>query len=254
MVEADCDNHYLNEYLQSKLPSLGLVYETYGPYVTGGLLFPQSVSDESEFSSEQQEEFESVLELLQASSETHCDDRDAFHVVFRSELLERRARHFDDMAAKQQEERELAKSVLEQRRQDEMERDAALERELIAQKKGSMVDDQQREVTLKLVQRYGYEEVDDDEEEENGGTKEKPKGHNHASGKAEGDDAAKKIDASNPNRVNVAQMQKDKNQVAKQTHHVNKKAAQEETKRAKDAKVQAKEDRRKRAQKGERKG
>lgn len=85
------EDHYLNSYLSTALPELGLDPETYGPYVTG--LF--SLDAEEYVQDIDEEEMMQMLELLQSSSETHSDieindDEDNEWSRFRKELMQRR--------------------------------------------------------------------------------------------------------------------------------------------------------------------
>ena len=257
MTNSD-DNHYLNDFLEQRLPAIGLDFETYGPYITGGLLFPNELDESSEFSPEQEEELTNVLDLLLASSETHSDDVDLFHNSLRSELLERREQHRKHTIEIQGQEREQAKVIMEERRRLEIE-EAVMQRQeeqAGANKKGAVISEEQRQATLNLVQRFGYEEVSDDEDDKATGSTTTVitggSGSTVSGAKKKGTAVAAVVE--NPNRVDVAKIQKEKNQALKQEHHHNKKAAQEETKKAKVAREQAKEERRKRAQKGERRG
>lgn len=57
------EQHYLDAYLADILPKLGLDFETYGPYVTG---------------TDEEDDFDDIIELLRASSESHSDDDDSW--------------------------------------------------------------------------------------------------------------------------------------------------------------------------------
>ncbi|EJK54320.1 hypothetical protein THAOC_26064, partial [Thalassiosira oceanica] len=63
-LDADKMPHHLDRYLETALPALGLDAETYGPYLTG--------SDEGDV------ELDDIIELFQASSESHSDDDEAW--------------------------------------------------------------------------------------------------------------------------------------------------------------------------------
>mmetsp|Transcript_3370 Transcript_3370/g.4878 ORF Transcript_3370/g.4878 Transcript_3370/m.4878 type:complete len:83 (-) Transcript_3370:818-1066(-) len=65
------DDHFLSEFLESRLPELGLDFETYGPYVMG-VVGSDGEDDQDEGS------LDDILELLKASSETRSDDDDAW--------------------------------------------------------------------------------------------------------------------------------------------------------------------------------
>ena len=67
----DDEEHALTEFLSQRLPQLGLDAETYAPY-----LLPLLNADEKD-----DDEWNGVLELLQASSETHSDDDTAWNAL-----------------------------------------------------------------------------------------------------------------------------------------------------------------------------
>lgn len=69
----DEEEHALTEFLSKRLPQLGLDAETYTPY-----LLPLLTDDEQD---KDDDEWNGVLELLQASSETHSDDDAAWSAL-----------------------------------------------------------------------------------------------------------------------------------------------------------------------------
>jgi hypothetical protein len=172
--------------LVDRLPTLGLDVETYGPYIVSLLPTVDSnvasdstatatsidfvlVEGDSHDTLNNAEEWESVLELLQASSETHGEDTtvwtalqrdivDTFAKQVRLEQHFRRAQFQQDEAqriAHEQEERHLALKAAELEQ----------ERKLAAANQTICVQD---EVKRALVSRFAYEE--DDDEEKNGTT------------------------------------------------------------------------------------
>lgn len=70
------EEHYLDSYLAEILPALGLDVETYAPYVT--------TADTDEDS-----DFDEIIELLKASCESDGEDDDAWD-NFKKEILRRR--------------------------------------------------------------------------------------------------------------------------------------------------------------------
>ena len=83
------EQHYLTPYLSKALPDRGLDYETYGPYVTG---FADNDDDD-------ETSFDDLIELLQASSETHGDD-EASWSTFRNEVIQLREQHSEEETQK----------------------------------------------------------------------------------------------------------------------------------------------------------
>ena len=74
-------SHYLDSYLSQALPSLGLDFDTYAPYVTGYANDDDDGDDETTL--------DDLIELLRASSESHGDDDEAW-CTFREEVVKRR--------------------------------------------------------------------------------------------------------------------------------------------------------------------
>jgi hypothetical protein len=161
--------------LEERLPVLGLDVETYGPYVVS--LLPTTVDSlvpdledcttdsVTTLDSNNAEEWDSVWELLQASSESHSDDAavwkslqqeiaDTFANTWRLEQQFRRARYQESEVqrlAHEQEERNLALQAAELEQ----------ERKLAAAANQTNDDD---EVKKALVSRFAYEEEDDEDE------------------------------------------------------------------------------------------
>ena len=169
------------------------------------------------------EELPDVLELLKASSEEEEQDESVWE-TFSKDILQ--AMKQDEAF---QEEKKNAKKLEAQRLEQERaeKNKAAIEEAEHQQKpaaKSSQVDDAQKKA---LMQLFGYEVEGDEEEEE--------------------DDAVvtNKQAAANANLERAQELRSKKTQT--------KKEEQQKTKENKASKVQLKEERRKRAQKGERK-
>jgi hypothetical protein len=62
---SEAEEHYLESFLSVQLPTLGLDYDTYGPYVVGVFNVGQS-TDDAAFD---ENELDGVMELLRASSD-----------------------------------------------------------------------------------------------------------------------------------------------------------------------------------------
>lgn len=231
MSDESDDSHYLDSFLQERLPALGLDYETYGPYVRGLV-----TNDNDDSNNDDDDDWDDILELLQASSETHSDDRDAFVIVLKQELQERRAQHWADVERKTQTQR-LEKQAEEQAM---LARDIELavkkEQELMERMKisdkGGVVDDAKR----LLVARFEY-----DESEMYGAD------GNFVKVSAETDSEPV---LSNKDAAALAHQEKLNQMKSQKT--TSKKEEQQKTKQAKLDKVKQKEERRNKTQKGER--
>jgi hypothetical protein len=70
------EHHYLDSFLQERLPALGLDYETYGSYVRG--LVDEDDGDTNADVESDNTTWDEIMDLLQASSETHCDDSEVW--------------------------------------------------------------------------------------------------------------------------------------------------------------------------------
>ena len=232
-VEDDDDDvHALAPFLEETLPALGLDCETYGSYILPLLTDTEAEADP--------EEWDSVMGLLQASSETHADDDEAWKDL-RHEIQVAWQRHRDQI---QQE---------EQRRHERREREVAeqLEREvqeIAEQVKGGKVEiaaaaaahtttgADERDAANKrraLLNRFGYEDPDQvaAQQKDDG---EKPELVSNR-------EAAKQLEQA---RQQELRMHKNKQST--------KREEQQKTAEAKKNKQQIKEERRKRATKGER--
>lgn len=206
----------ITPFITEQLTALGLDYEAYGPYV-----IPLLENREDD------DEWDSILELLQASSETYSDNETVWKQLKTD--LQRRWKELSDNK-EQEEETRNAQAEKEYQIQLEKEREASRlaqiereEREAEAREKAKETDD----VKKALVARFGYEDDED-------------------GGEGNGEDIAS-------NREVAAQATLDKARENRSQHVQSKKEEQKKTAQAKVAKAQAKEDRRKRATKGERK-
>lgn len=207
---AEEEHPHLYPFLQKRLPELGLDLETYGPYVWG------TVEDEDD-----EEELQGVVELLQASSESHGDDVDAFKQlkqdilqnIQKDQELKEQKHALEVESQKARLEQQLAQAKLEQQQNQKSP----------TQKPASKVDDAAKKA---LMQRFGYE---NDEAEEEG----------------EGQVVNNRQVAAAANLERAKELRSKKVQT--------KKEEQQKTKAQKDSKVQLKDERRKRTTKGERK-
>eukprot|EP00586_Coscinodiscus_wailesii_P011760 CAMPEP_0172515784 /NCGR_PEP_ID=MMETSP1066-20121228/270531_1 /TAXON_ID=671091 /ORGANISM="Coscinodiscus wailesii, Strain CCMP2513" /LENGTH=229 /DNA_ID=CAMNT_0013296961 /DNA_START=55 /DNA_END=744 /DNA_ORIENTATION=- len=225
--------HYLASYLEETLPSLGLDYETYGPYVTG--LFP---IDEDGADADD-EGIDDIVQLLQSSSETHADDDEVWQSL-QKEILKRK-KEYDYLETRRKEDDAISgkKIALEKARQAlesaKIENTQNLEKKQRAAPSG---DDAKR--IAALVEQYGYADPDEDKDESSAKKK-----------KGAGDETVV-----NDNRENARQLEKARTanvrHEASKAHQV-KLSAREATKQQKADKIKAKEERRKKASKGERK-
>ena len=204
MADAEEETAALMEpFLAPRLSDLGLDYETYGPY-----LLPLLLNENDD-----EEEWDSIMELLQASSETHSDDEEAF-TKLRSDLQAEWNDRQSKIQAKRKEQEEQEK-IAYKKQLEEMQRRALSKQEDDAAKKA-------------LLDRFGYEQDDEDGQAEEGPT------------------AVSNKDA-------AAQMAKEKQNELKSKATTSKKEEQQKTKNARLDKAKLKEERRKRATKGERK-
>jgi hypothetical protein len=211
MAADDDESNPLTPYLSKRLPELGLDADTYCPY-----LLPLVDNDD-------QEEWESVLELLQASSETHQEETDCWSDL-RTELENIWKDHLEQKD--QQGKILLEEQAMEQQVHLEKERQLALaaaeEQKHNEKAPSNNVDDAVKQA---MIQRFAYEDDEEDEEEMGVET----------------------------NRDTAAQASAAQTQDMRSQKVSTKKDEQAKTKEAKMDKVRSKEDRRKRAVKGERK-
>lgn len=219
------EDHYLTPFLEEKLPQLGLDAETYGNYLCG--LLPAAdgypLLGEEGNNGADEEEWNGVLELLRASSETHSDDDKVWNEL-KEEILQKYAEY--------QEEQKRKKEKEEIKRQEAMKipvvpipegEEAIKERA----KKNTAIDDQAKK---DLLARFAYEDDEDDHENN-------------------GDAPAPVID----NKAAAQQANIEKARELRKQSATTKKEEQMKTKQERLEKQKLKEERRKRTQKGERK-
>lgn len=207
----------MHAFLEERLPVLGLDVETYGSYLIG-------LVDEGDG-----EEWDDILELLQASSETHSDDEAAW-VELKTEIqrLQReqdevvRQKELDARQTKLQEGQErLAQEIALSKQAEEEAADKAEHKKEL--------DDAKRAV----VERYAYDESEvygNDGQLLSGGGSEKIVNNKEAAAQA---------------HLDTVKQEKNKNVASK-------KDEQKKTADAKKDKQRVKEERRNRTTKGER--
>ncbi|KAL3895339.1 MAG: hypothetical protein SGARI_007478, partial [Bacillariaceae sp.] len=148
---------FLHTFLQERLPELGLDIDTYGPYVWGGDGDDNEVVDISSLQKDP-EELEGVVELLQASSESHSDDEQVWKELLQNiqreigkDIAHHQALQEASIKAKKEKmEQGLEKAKLEQQISEKEEKPAK-------PSQNSAVDDETKRL---LMQRYGYDEPD----------------------------------------------------------------------------------------------
>ncbi|CAB9523247.1 Sel1 repeat containing 1 [Seminavis robusta] len=218
------EDHFLASFLGEKLPTLGLDPETYGPYLLGllpaddeALLDGNDVDDNN--SGADDEEWDGVLELLQASSESHSDDVDAWQALkkelqdrYRTHLVEAKNQKAEEDAQRLEAAKIAAAAIPEETKKEE--------------KKSSVIDEEAKKA---MLARFAYENDDEDEDEEG------ELAHVNVNKEA----------AKQQSLENAKELRKVKGQT--------KKEEQQKTKQAKQDKIKLKEERRNRANKGERK-
>lgn len=233
--------HYLLPYLQEKLPNLGLDLETYGPYVTG--IFPTSstLDDDDHEHNDTDESLVEIVELLQASSETHSDD-DGIWETFKADIKDIQQRHFEHAEKTRTEQADLAREADAKRLQKEIEEAKKSEEDRIRQKMENQSNDETMDAAKRaLIEQYSYDYTQDGDGNAIGGGDDDDTAANNGGGVS----SSNREHAAHTMREKTAKMKKSNNQVSK-------KDAREETKKAKEDKKNKKEERRKRAVKGER--
>ena len=225
------DTPHLSAFLQVRLVELGLDYDTYGPYVLG-------IEVGNDNDEEAQEEIEQVCQLLQASSEseTYADD-DAIWVELGQQILHHMQLDNDDKLAmqqaiiqfeKQQLQDQLALAKQEQQ-VDNPKHETTTTTTASSSTSKSSIDDAAKKA---MLQRFAYEQDDD------------------GIGGATGDEGSGVVTNKQvAQQVNMAKAQELKSKKGVHT----KREEQIKTKDDRANKAQAKEDRKKRAVKGERK-
>mmetsp|Transcript_21449 Transcript_21449/g.32569 ORF Transcript_21449/g.32569 Transcript_21449/m.32569 type:complete len:222 (-) Transcript_21449:185-850(-) len=220
MVEnSDVENHYLNDFLQQRLPDLGLDFETYGSYVIG------LVDDEEDA------DWEGIMELLQASSESHSDD-DNVWAELKNAILKYQEEHKNSRLRREEELKQERMKEDQERLQEEIA--LAKQAEIDGKKKKEIkheVDDAKRS----LVERFAYDESEQYDND----------------GKLIGTSNVVETVVSNKDAAMQAHQEKAKEMRSNQKS--SKREEQAKTTQSKRDKMQQKEERRNRAQKGERK-
>lgn len=219
------EDHFLTSFLEEKLPALGLDAETYGPYLLGLLPMEEAalLDDGGRTEGTDDDEWNGVLELLQASSESHSDDMEAWQAL-KKELLKR----YQELLADARE----RKAEADARRQEAAKLVVAgipeAKKEGKSEKKSFAIDEEAKKL---MLARYAYEEEEENSEDDDGGDS----GNVNAN-----KEAAKQATIEGAKDIRKQPVQ-------------TKKEEQQKTKQAKQDKVTLKDERRKRATKGERK-
>ena len=227
MAESDDDDdHALSDFLRGRLPQVGLDYDTYGPYVLPLLLNDDDGGDEIE------EEWDSVMELLQASSESHSDD-DAVWVTLRQDIQKSWADHNETTRQREQKEQAQRAQHMEEVLAEERRTAEKAAAEAAAAEEHKTHGDQEQQLSESdvakraLLDRFGYE--DDGE---------------GRTGESESNSMS--------NQQVAAAVRNDKMKEAKSQNVQSKKDEQAKTAQSKIEKARVKEERRKRTAKGER--
>jgi hypothetical protein len=213
-MSEDEDKHVLAPFLTSRLPQLGLDYETYGPYVLP-LLADEEVDED---------EWESVVELLQASSESHGDDEQAWKDL-RVQIEEAWRNH--KLALDEQEAEFKQNQATRLQEEIEREREIAVEAALMEKDRKEKPAVVEQDAARKaLVARFAYDIPDEDDADNEGVLS---------------------------NKEVAAQAKLEQTQGLRQQKVTTKREEQQKTAKARVDKANAKEERRARATKGERK-
>uniref|UniRef100_A0A7S0AR62 Coiled-coil domain-containing protein 43 n=1 Tax=Minutocellus polymorphus TaxID=265543 RepID=A0A7S0AR62_9STRA len=230
---SDEEDHFLSPYLSKRLPELGLDYETYGPYCLGTV---GSESSNGSGDDEDYEELDGILELLQSSSETHSDDEAAW-TDLRAEIIRLTAESRNAANVKKSEEvRKVREAEEEKIRQARAEAEAY--EKILEEKKAHMdtaEDTEKKKARDALLNRFAYEKEDD----------------------GAGDGGKKDVDDGPVSNKDVAaqaqreHVQKVRDESSKGQE--SKVEARQKNKEAMKLKADKKEERRKKATKGERK-
>jgi len=229
MSDVDDEEHFLSPYLSRRLPELGLDYETYGPYCLGAV-GSESSSIDDDGQDDDYEELDGIIDLLQSSSETHSDDAEAW-VDLRAEIIRRTGEYRRATDVQKKEEAQKAKEAEEEKlRQAKAEAEAY--EETLREKKahhGDTADDEEEKAQRDaLLNRFAFEK------EEDGDNEEGPVSNKDAAAQAQREHVEKAREQSSKSRESKAE-------------------ARQKNKEAMKAKADKKEERRKKATKGERK-
>jgi hypothetical protein len=212
----DDESHALEPFLTKRLTDLGLDYDTYGPYV---LPLLTEVEDPDE------DDWEGVMGLLQASSESHCDDEQAWKDL-RVDIDAAWKTHRDAVIAS--EKQDLEHNAQEMKETLERDRQLAVEAAILEEeRKAKPVETSQvmDEAKRAMIARYAFEEDDENEEEE----------------------------APVTNQQAAARATQERSKEEKNKHVVTKREEQQKTKADRMDKAKLKEDRRQQSTKQERK-
>ena len=228
------ENQQLCEYLNETLPTLSLDPETYLPYITGCL---DTYQDD--------EEFDEIIALLQASSESHSDDEQVWPKL-KEEILKRHQEynHQVDQENKQKEdERKAIEAAKKKEEMDEAHREKERKRMATLEKATQIEMDPAKKA---LIEQYAY---DTSEIYDNDGKVVDQKAAAKGKGKdkdAEEEPTSNKGLAEKMNKERAQQMRSGGQSSTKKDERM-------KTKQAKLDKVKQKEERRKKSTKGERK-
>jgi hypothetical protein len=231
------ENHQLCDYLNETLPTLSLDPETYLPYITGCL---DTFQDEDD-------EFDEIIALLQASSESHSDDEQIWPKL-KEEIL-RRYEEFNHEVEQQKKQNEDERRAIEAAKKKLDTEDAYREKErkrLAELEKTTKID--MDPAKKALIEQYAY---DTSEIYDNDGKVVDQK----ASGKGKGKDKDKDAEEEPTSNKGLAEKinKEHSQQMRSGSQTTSKKDERMKTKQAKLDKVKQKEERRKKSTKGERK-
>ena len=219
------EEHFLSPYLSNHLPTIGLDYDTYGPYVTGLV-----DSDDAKLDSDG---FDDVIELLRASSETHADED--FDSVWEDlkiqieNLCLQESNRKEEERSKELEERQRLAAENSNQLSQQAEEAARKEKQTQTSSDRNQARSADDVARRKLLERYAYENEDEDSQ-----------------GEDEEDEPF--LD----NRAVAKQAELEKHRKLRKDFEASKKASKEASAKGKVEKSLAKEERKKRASKGER--
>eukprot|EP00548_Thalassiothrix_antarctica_P001664 CAMPEP_0194136240 /NCGR_PEP_ID=MMETSP0152-20130528/6260_1 /TAXON_ID=1049557 /ORGANISM="Thalassiothrix antarctica, Strain L6-D1" /LENGTH=217 /DNA_ID=CAMNT_0038832811 /DNA_START=15 /DNA_END=668 /DNA_ORIENTATION=- len=213
------NNDGLNAFLRERLPKLGLDYDTYGSYVVG--LFDDDDDDA---------DWDGILELLQASSDTHSDN-DVVWKEFQNDVVQLQEK--STLLLKEKEEK-----LRNERIKEEKER---LQEEIafIKEQKEQTSSEEKKELDASKQALMARFEYDESELYDNDG--------NHVSSTSTTDEKVV------TNKEHALQANQEKAKELRANSNYSKKDEQAKTAKAKQSKALQKEERRNRSHKGERK-
>lgn len=222
-------NLQLSDYLNEKLPYLSLDPETYIPYIIGCL---ETFQDD--------DELDEIIDLLQASSESHSDDEEIWPKL-KQDILQKHHEYKEEEERLKKEEDEERREMEARKKKEELEEiNRERERKRLADEEKAKKNELDP-AKQALLQQYAY---DISETYDNDGKVVDVVG---GGAKKEGDEVGAN------NREVAAKMNKERAQQIRGAHNTSKNDERAKTKQAKIDKMKKKEDRRNRAQKGERK-